>query len=150
MVVLARGSDPYYLLRTHRDGSIDLDVAGWPLDAYARYARLVTELADELEARDGEHALARVSPLLPGMVRAWLYRTASEAMADQARVTAGVGLKGLVTTGVLRRGVRHPGSMSVAELARMLHTDPARLSRAIAAASAPTGATSTPPAQTRR
>ncbi len=31
----AQGRDLYYLLRTHRDGTIDLDYGDWQLDAYA-------------------------------------------------------------------------------------------------------------------
>jgi hypothetical protein len=132
-VVLGRGYD-YYILRTHREGTIDLSYAEQPLDAYALYARLVTELAEELVPPDGPHRLSKISPLLPGTIRAWLYRAASEAIGDQARVTAGLGLKGLVKAGDLSRNARHPARMSLSELACSLHTDRARLSRAISAA----------------
>jgi hypothetical protein len=132
-VVLGRGYD-YYILRTHREGAVELSYAEQPLDAYALYARLVTDLAEELVPPDGPHRLGKVSPLLPGTVRAWLYRDASEAMGDQARVTAGIGLRGLVKAGDLAQSARYPARVSLAELACSLHTDRARLSRAISAA----------------
>ena len=65
-------------------------------------------------------------------MRAWLYREAAEAIGDQARVTLRVGLKGLVTTGELSRRTQQPGRSSVAKLADRLHTEPAKLKRAIA------------------
>jgi hypothetical protein len=133
-VVLGRGYD-YYILRTHRDGTIDLSFREQPLDAYAHYARMVSDLAEEIGPPDDPHHLGRVSPLLPPTVRAWLYRAAAEAIDDQARVTSGLGLKGLVTTGELGRGAQRPGRMSAAALACSLHTDPAKLKRAISAAS---------------
>jgi hypothetical protein len=132
-VLLGRGYD-YYLLRTHRDGSIDLSYAEQPLDAYARYAKLVSDLAEELVPLDDRHRLGTVHPLLPPTVRAWLYREAAEAIGDQARVTLRAGLKGLVTTGELPRRAQQPGRRSVAKLANRLHIDPAKLKRAIAAA----------------
>jgi hypothetical protein len=132
-VVLGRGYD-YYLLRTHREGTIDLSYAEQPLDAYALFARRVMDLAEELVPPDGPQRLSRMSPLLPGTIRAWLYRAASEAMGDQARVTAGLGLKGLVKAGDVGRTSRHPARMSLVELACSLHTDRARLSQAISAA----------------
>jgi hypothetical protein len=133
VVLLGRGFD-YYILRTHREGTIDLFYAEQPLDAYALYAGLVTDLAEELVAPDGPHRLGQISPLLPETIWAWLYRAASEAIGDQARVTAGLGLQGLVKAGDLSRSSRHAGRMSLAELACSLHTDRARLSRAISAA----------------
>jgi hypothetical protein len=48
-------------------------------------------------------------------------------------VTLRVGLKGLVTTGELSRRTQQPGRSSVAKLADRLHTEPAKLKRAIAA-----------------
>jgi hypothetical protein len=39
-VLLGRGYD-YSILRTHRDGTIDLSYGEQPLDAYARYAKVV-------------------------------------------------------------------------------------------------------------
>jgi hypothetical protein len=133
-VLLGRGYD-YYILRTHRDGTIDLSYGEQPLDAYARYAKVVGDLAEELVPPDDPHRLGKVSPLLPPTVRAWLYRAAAEAIGDQARVTSGVGLKSLVKTGDLSRDARRPGRMSVAALACSLHTEPATLKRAISAAS---------------
>jgi hypothetical protein len=133
VVLLGRGYD-YYLLRTHRDGSIDLSYGEQPLDAYARYAKLVSELAEELVPLDDPHRLGTVHPLLPPTARAWLYREAAEAIGDQARVTLRAGLKGLVTTGELARRAQQPGRNSVVKLADRLHTDPAKLKRAIAAA----------------
>jgi hypothetical protein len=132
-VLLGRGYD-YYLLRTHRDGSIELSYGEQPLDAYGRYAKLVSDLAEELVPLDDPHRLGTVHPLLPPTVRAWLYREAAEAIGDQARVTLRAGLKGLVTTGELGRRAQQPGRSSVAKLADRLHTDPAKLKRAIAAA----------------
>jgi hypothetical protein len=132
-VVLGRGYD-FYILRTHSEGTIDLSYAEQPLDAYALYARLVTDLAEELVPPDDRHRLGTVSPLLPVTVRAWLYRAAGEVMGDQARVTAGIGLKGLVKAGDLGQSSRHAARISLAELACSLHTDRARLSRAISAA----------------
>ena len=131
-VLLGRGYD-YYLLRTHRDGTIELSYAERPLDAYARYAKLVSDLAEKLVPLDDPHRLGPVHPLLPPTVRAWLYREAAEAIGDQARVTLRVGLKGLVTTGELSRRTQQPGRSSVAKLADRLHTEPAKLKRAIAA-----------------
>jgi hypothetical protein len=133
VVLLGRGYD-YYLLRTHRDGSIELSYGEQPLDAYGRYAKLVSDLAEELVPLDDPHRLGTVHPLLPPTVRAWLYREAAEAIGDQARVTLRAGLKGLVTTGELGRRAQQPGRSSVAKLADRLHTDPAKLKRAIAAA----------------
>jgi hypothetical protein len=132
-VLLGRGYD-YYLLRTHRDGTIDLSYGEQPLDAYARYAKLVSDLAEELVPPDDPHRLGPVHPLLPPTVRAWLHREAAEAIGDQARVSLRVGLKGLVTTGELGRRTQQPGKSSVVKLAGRLHTDPAKLKRAIAAA----------------
>jgi hypothetical protein len=132
-VLLGRGYD-YYLLRTHRDGTIELSYAEQPLDAYARYAKLVSDLAEELVPPDDPHRLGPVHPLLSPTVRAWLYREAAEAIGDQARVTLRVGLKGLVTVGELARRAQQPGRSSVAKLADRLHTDPAKLKRAIVAA----------------
>jgi hypothetical protein len=133
VVLLGRGYD-YYLLRTRRDGSIDLSYGEQLLDAYARYAKLVSDLAEELVPLDDPHRLGPVHPLLPPTVRAWLYREAAEAIGDQARVILRAGLKGLVTTGELARRAQQPGRSSVAKLADRLHTDPAKLKRAIAAA----------------
>jgi hypothetical protein len=133
-VLLGRGYD-YYILRTHRDGTIDLSYGEQPLDAYARYAKVVGDLAEQLVPPDDPHRLGRVSPLLPPTVRAWLYRAAAEAIGDQARVTSGVGLKSLVKAGDLSRDARRPGRLSVAALACSLHTDSATLKRAISAAS---------------
>jgi hypothetical protein len=98
----------YYLLRTHREGTIELSSADLPLDAYALYARLVADLAEELVLPDEPHRLGWVSPLLPATVRAWLYRDAREAIGDQGRVTAEVGLSGLVKAGDLARSARQP------------------------------------------
>jgi hypothetical protein len=131
-VVLGRGYD-YYLLRTRREGTIELACAEQPMEAYALFAGLVADLAEELVPPHGSHRLGRVSPLLPATVRAWLYREAGEALGDQARVTAGVGLAGLVKAGDLARSARQPARMSLAELACSLHTDRARLARAISA-----------------
>jgi len=130
VVLLVPGHD-YYILRTHRNGTIEISYRDQPLDASALYATTVTDLAEELVPTDGPHRLGDVSPLLPLTVRAWLYAVAAEALSEQAWVSLGVGLKGLVKTGELSRSPRHPARLSVAELASSLHAEPARLARVV-------------------
>jgi hypothetical protein len=126
------------IIRTLASGGIEATHTYNVLDAYAKYAEWVNELADEfggtdakLEARIETPDFAPFPAIAPTIIQAWLMREASEAALDQARASLKFGLAGLTRLQQLSNGV---SGASVAELARSLHTDRPNLTRAIKAA----------------
>ncbi|MEV6648939.1 hypothetical protein [Amycolatopsis sp. NPDC051371] len=121
VVVLARGVDAFTIFRTHADDRVEMTVVEDVLWAYAQYAEAVDALATDLASHD---RMREVPPMTPKIIDAWLRRESAQALAGQARVSL---------EGALRIFSRQP-SMSVAELARSLHTDRGNLSRMISKA----------------
>ncbi len=121
VVVLAHGADAFTIFRTHPDGKVDATQVENVLWAYAQYAEAVDALATDLTS----HKRIREFPAMtPKIIDAWLRRESAQALAGQARVSL---------DGALRAFGYQP-SMSVADLARSLHTDRGNLSRLISKA----------------
>lgn len=119
------------IFRTRSDGSIQRTHTYNALDAVTQYAKWVGELADEFGSTDEKYVAGIETPNVSGLytpqvVQAWLVREAAEAELAQARTS----LKGYLAI------PSHLLGMSVAELARSLHTDRPNLSRVIKAAAA--------------
>jgi len=131
------GAKESKIIRTTADGRLDWTHTYNVLDAYGTYAGWVLELAMEFGSTD--EALAKAGPWTTGnaderqvdaIVQAWLLREAADAALTQARTTLNLSLGGHARR--LRR-VGEPG-LSIAEMARSLHTDRPNLSKIIKAA----------------
>lgn len=118
IVVLARGFEYYNIFRTHADGTIDIEYAENPLNAYAYYQSAVEKLVNDLVNMKWEDSPLQQTDL----VTAWLRREAADALLAQARSTL---------SGRLFLFGLQDESVSISELARSLHTDRANLSRMI-------------------
>ncbi|MFI0805558.1 hypothetical protein SAMN04489729_6989 [Amycolatopsis lurida] len=121
VVVLARGVDAFTIFRTHVDERVDVTMVENVLWAYAQYAEAVDALATDLTSHK---RIRDFPPMTPKIIDAWLRRESAQALAGQARVSL---------DGALRAFSYQP-SMSVADLARSLHTDRGNLSRLISKA----------------
>lgn len=128
------------IIRTLADGTLERTHTYNVLDAYSTYARWVNELASEFGSTD-ENLVAGISvpdtaplePLTPNIVQAWLMREAAQAQLDQARASLKFGLAAQARLHELA-GPDADADVSIAELARSLHTDRPNLNRAIKAA----------------
>ena len=124
------------IMRTLRDGRVDAEHTYNVLDACAKYAEWVNELAKEFGGTDEAIGINRtdtgaVGPMARSIVQAWLLRDAAEIQLNQARHSLRFALAGQ------ERVFKHSnddGRLTVAELARSLHTDRPNLTRAIKAA----------------
>ncbi|MFD2422396.1 hypothetical protein [Amycolatopsis pigmentata] len=121
VVVLARGVDAFTIFRTHPGYRVDATVVEDVLLAYAQYAEAVDALANDLTLYD---RMREFPAMTPKIIDAWLRRESAQALAGQARVS----LEGAL------RAFSYQPSMSVADLARSLHTDRGNLSRLISKA----------------
>lgn len=124
------------IMRTLRDGRIDVEHTYKVLDACAKYAEWVNDLAKEFGATDEAIGINRkdtaaLGPMARDIVQAWLLRDAAEIQLSQARHSLRFALAGQ------ERGFKRnndDGRLTVSELARSLHTDRPNLTRAIKAA----------------
>lgn len=124
------------IMRTLRDGRIDVEHTYNVLDACAKYAEWVNDLAKEFGGTDEVIGIARtdtaaLGPMARSIVQAWLLRDAAEIQLDQARHSLRFALA------AQERGFQRSnedGRLTVSELARSLHTDRPNLTRAIKAA----------------
>ncbi|SED63944.1 hypothetical protein [Ruania alba] len=136
------GAKESKIIRTLADGTLERTHTYNVLDAYSTYARWVNQLANEFGSTDENLAAgisipdtAPLEPLTPNIVQAWLMREAAQAQLDQARASLKFGLAAQA------RMHEHTSpdtdaDVSIAELARSLHTDRPNLTRAIKAAEA--------------
>jgi hypothetical protein len=133
------GAKETNILRTTADGQIEATHTYNVLDAYATYAQWVNELAfefgstDELLMMDNARKPGPDEIEVLGIAQAWLLREAATAQLEQARHSLKFGLAGHA-----RWLQEYPEGdrMSVAELARSLHTDRPNLSKVIKTAEA--------------
>lgn len=124
------------IMRTLRDGRIDVEHTYNVLDACAKYAEWVNDLAKEFGGTDEVIGIDRpdteaVGPMVRNIVQAWLLRDAAEIQLNQARHSLRFALAGQER--IFKRS-NDDGRLTVSELARSLHTDRPNLTRAIKAA----------------
>lgn len=124
------------IMRTLGDGRIDVEHTYNVLDACAKYAEWVNDLAKEFGGTDeaigiDRADIAAVGPMVRNIVQAWLLRDAAEIQLDQARHSLRFALAGQQR--IFERS-NDDGRLTVSELARSLHTDRPNLTRAIKAA----------------
>lgn len=121
------------IMRTLRDGRIDVEHTYTVLDACAKYAEWVNDLAKEFGATDEAIGIDRkdtaaLGPMVRDIVQAWLLRDAAEIQLSQARHSLRFALAGQERS--FKRS-NDDGRLTVSELARSLHTDRPNLTRAI-------------------
>ncbi|WP_028921841.1 hypothetical protein [Pseudonocardia acaciae] len=124
------------IIRTLRDGEIDTEHTYSVLDACAKYAEWVNDLAKEFGGTDEVIGIDRpdtgaAGPMVRNIVQAWLLRDAAEIQLNQARHSLRFALAGQER--MFERS-NDDGRLTVSELARSLHTDRPNLTRAIKAA----------------
>jgi hypothetical protein len=124
------------IMRTMRDGSIDVEHTYNVLDACAKYAEWVNDLAKEFGGTDEAIGINRadteaVGSMVRNIAQAWLLRDAAEIQLSQARHSLRFALAGQARIFTRRNA---DDSFTVSELARSLHTDRPNLARAIKAA----------------
>lgn len=124
------------IMRTLRDGRIDVEHTYTVLDACAKYAEWVNDLAKEFGATEEAIGIDRKDTAAFGLmvrsiVQAWLLRDAAEIQLSQARHSLRFALAGHERD--FKRN-DDDGRLTVSELARSLHTDRPNLTRAIKAA----------------
>jgi hypothetical protein len=124
------------IMRTLRDGRIDVEHTYNVLDACAKYAEWVNDLAKEFGGTDEVIGIDRADtreagPMVRSIVQAWLLRDAAEIQLSQARHSLRFALAGQER---IFKESNEDGRLTVSELARSLHTDRPNLTRAIKAA----------------
>lgn len=121
------------IMRILCDGRIDVEHTYNVLDACAKYAEWVNELAKEFGDTDEAIGINRTDtgaggPMVRNIVQAWLLREAAEIQLNQARHSLRFALAGQER--IFERS-NDDGRLTVSELARSLHTDRPNLTRAI-------------------